>query len=158
MFWLWVLFFHFLLKMHLLSRNSWVIYLFLSEEFLDISSLKVFWLTGVHIVHIFSFYFFTVFSVSVVRHKTEFYADKLFQASNQSIINLNPKWYFLSKIVLTYCEKILFYWSRKSFKTFIAEGQQFANFWDDFNQWKVSTILNALLTCSWRFFRFDTLK
>ena len=46
---------------------------------------------------IFSFYFFTVFSVSVVRYKTEFYAD-----------NLNPKWYFVSKIVLTYYTLIRF--------------------------------------------------
>ena len=30
-------------NMHLLSRNSWVIYLLLSEKFQDISSLKVFW-------------------------------------------------------------------------------------------------------------------
>ena len=37
------------------------------------------------------------------------------------------KWYFVTKIVLTYCEKKLFYWSRKLLK-FEAEGQEFAKF------------------------------
>ena len=37
------------------------------------------------------------------------------------------KWHFVSKIVLTYYEKKLFYWSKKLLK-FEAEGREFANF------------------------------
>ena len=37
------------------------------------------------------------------------------------------QWYFVTKIVLTHCEKKLFYWSRKLLK-FEAEGQEFAKF------------------------------
>ena len=32
------------------------------------------------------------------------------------IIFTRKKWYFVTKIVLTYCEKKLFYWSRKTFE------------------------------------------
>ena len=42
-------------------------------------------------------------------------------------IMLCQKWYFVTKIVLTYCEKKLFYSSRKLLK-FEAEGREFAKF------------------------------
>ena len=43
------------------------------------------------------------------------------------------KWYFVTKIVLTYCEKNLFYWSRKSLKI-EAKGREFADFFRSLEQ------------------------
>ena len=64
-------------------------------------------------------------------------------------------WYFLrklysiTKIFLTYCEKKLFYWSRKT--RLKVENLQI--FWDHWNN-----VFNAFLTCSWRFLISNKLK
>ena len=72
-------------------------------------------------------------------------------------------WYFVTKIVLTYCEKKLFQWSRKTFeirgwkqricKTFevtrkIDSNSRSEQFWYQ----------NAFLTCSWKFLRSNKLE
>ena len=59
-------------------------------------------------------------------------------------ISVGLKWYFVPKIVLTYCEKKLFYWSKKLLK-FDAVDQEFAKILRSleqfsFKQWKVRTI------------------
>ena len=53
---------------------------------------------------------------------------------------LRFQWYFVSKIVLTYCEKKLFQFIRTMyvFDQFLKQ--------------------NAFLTCSWRFLRSNTLE
>ena len=40
------------------------------------------------------------------------------------------KWYFATKIVLTYCEKNLFYWLRKNIWNSRLKAENFQNFWD----------------------------
>ena len=40
------------------------------------------------------------------------------------------KWYFVTKIVLTYCEKKYYSSDREKLLKFEAEGREFQNFWD----------------------------
>ena len=69
------------------------------------------------------------------------------------------KWYFVTKIVLTYCEKKLFSWSRKTFdirgrrprickifeitRTIYSNSERSEQF----------LVTECFLTCSWRFLR-----
>ena len=68
---------------------------------------------------------------------------------------IGHKWYFVTKIVLTYCEKKKFYWSRKTFeiwgwrpricKTFEITKTIYSN-----SERSVQFLKqNAFLTCSW---------
>ena len=73
------------------------------------------------------------------------------------------EWYFVSKIVLTYCEKKMFLWSRKTFeirgwrsricKTFVITRTIFSNS----KRSEQFLKQNAFLTCSWRFLRSNRL-
>ena len=47
---------------------------------------------------------------------------------SKNIVASAQKWYFVTKIVLTYCEKISS--DREKLLKFEAEGQEFAKFWD----------------------------
>ena len=58
---------------------------------------------------------------------------------------LLEEWYFVTKIVLTYCEKKMFQWSRIILK-FKTEGREFANFLRSLEQliqtkWRIRSIL-----------------
>ena len=65
------------------------------------------------------------------------------------------KWYFVTKIVLTYCEKKVFSSNQEKLLKLEAEGREFAKLLRSLKQFirkvKVQYNLNISLTCSWRF-------
>ena len=71
-----------------------------------------------------------------------------------------PKWYFVSKIVLTLCEKTFF---KGTIKTFEILGLR-PRICNDFDISKAiypnsgMSDQNAFLTCSWRVFKSNTLE
>ena len=65
---------------------------------------------------------------------------------------LREKWYFVTKIVLTYCEKKNCSCDGENVLKFKAEGREFAKFLGSLEQF-IQTIFgnSAFLTCFWRF-------
>ena len=89
----------------------------------------------------------------------------LFPAEFVQVINfqrslfcfLSYQWYFVSKIVLAYCEKNCSSEREKVLK-FEAEGQEFAKFEQCSERSDQLLKQNTFLTCSWRFLRSNILK
>ena len=72
------------------------------------------------------------------------------------LLQLCTKWYFVSKIVLTYCEKKNILVIKKNFWNSRLQAE---NLVEQFiEEWRSVQFLkqNAFLTCSWRFLRSDT--
>ena len=73
------------------------------------------------------------------------------------------KWYFVTKTVLTYCEKKICSSDQEKLLKFEAERREFANFLRSLEQF-IQTVKGqnnfqkAFLTCSWRFLRSNLLE
>ena len=67
------------------------------------------------------------------------------------------KWYFVTKIVLTYCEKKLFYWSRKTFEilgwrlTICKNFEITKTIYSNSERSEQFLVTECFLTSSWRF-------
>ena len=80
------------------------------------------------------------------------------------LLEICSQWYFVTKIVLTYCEKKMFYWSRKTFeiggwrlglcKNFEIPRAIYSNS-ERSGQFQKQ---NTILTNSWRVLKYNTLE
>ena len=89
------------------------------------------------------------------------FSHRISQVKMQHFTLQNKEWYFVTKIGLTYCEKELFYWSRKTFeiqgwRPRICKFFEITRTIYSSSEWSEQFLVpECFLTCSWRFLMYN---